>query len=187
MTTNRRKKNSRMRGSGSQGWGSKKSHRGSGRKGGAGYSGTGKRADQMKPSIWKDLDFFGKHGFFPHGSPKTLPPVNIKYIEERLEQLVADKKAEKIGDKYNINLTKLGFGKLLSQGNPTHKLVITCTQASGDASEKIKRAGGEILMPGASLAKMLKAGQQHPQQKKEKKEEGAEQEEPEKESEDSEE
>jgi len=167
MTTNKRKKNTRMRGSGSQGWGSKKSHRGSGRKGGAGYSGTGKRADQMKPSIWKDLKFFGKHGFFPHGSPKRMPPTSIRYIEEHLESFVAEKKAEKINDKYTINLTKLGFGKLLSQGVAKHKLVITCTEATENAAEKIKSAGGEILMPGSSLTKMIKAGQQqHPKEKK---------------------
>jgi large subunit ribosomal protein L15 len=157
MTTNKRKKNSRQRGSGSHGWGSKKNHRGSGRRGGAGFSGTGKRADQMKPSIWADKDFFGKHGFFAHGFPIRAPAVNISYVEENLEKWVTEKNAEKMGDKYNVNLTKLGFGKLLSQGAVKHKIVITCVEASEKASEKIKKAGGELLVPAAALAKKLKS------------------------------
>ncbi|MEM0230972.1 MAG: uL15 family ribosomal protein [Candidatus Woesearchaeota archaeon] len=156
MPTNKRKKSSRMRGSGSHGWGSKKSHRGTGRKGGAGFSGTGKRADQMKPLIWKNREFFGKHGFYPHGSPKKKPAVNISYLEENLEKLIEQKLVEKVGDKYIINLKNLGFGKLLSEGTPKHKFVITCESASSAAEEKINAAGGEVLVSGAALAKKLK-------------------------------
>jgi len=160
MPTNKRKKNSRMRGSGSHGWGSKKSHRGTGRKGGAGFSGTGKRADQMKPLIWKNKEFFGKHGFYPHGSKQRNPAVNIAYIEENLEKLLKENLIEKNGDRYIIDLKKLGFGKLLAEGTPKHKLVITCESASSSAEEKITAAGGEVLISGAVLAKKLKSEKQ---------------------------
>ncbi len=142
----KRKKNTRQRGSGSHGWGAKKSHRASGRRGGAGYSGTGKRADQMKPSIWHIKDFFGKHGFKKHPIKPILNAVNIKFIENNFEKLLNEKKIEKQGDKYHLNLAVLGFGKLLSEGIVKHKLVIECEETSQKAAEKIKAAGGEVII-----------------------------------------
>ena len=52
MTVNKRKKNSRQRGSHTHGWGAMKKHRGAGNRGGRGAAGSGKRADSKKPSIW---------------------------------------------------------------------------------------------------------------------------------------
>ena len=54
MTVNRRKKVVKQRGSHTHGWGSKKKHRGAGNRGGRGMAGSGKRADQRKPSILKE-------------------------------------------------------------------------------------------------------------------------------------
>jgi large subunit ribosomal protein L15 len=51
MTTHRRKKNVKQRGSKTHGWGSMKKHRGAGNRGGRGKAGTGKRGDQKKPTI----------------------------------------------------------------------------------------------------------------------------------------
>ena len=63
MVVNKRKKNSRQRGSTTHGFGSKKKHRGHGSRGGSGLAGTGKRADAKKPSFWHDTEYFGGHGF----------------------------------------------------------------------------------------------------------------------------
>ena len=63
MTVNKRTKSSRDRGSKTHGCGSMKKRRGAGNRGGRGMAGTGKRADQNKPSIWKNKKYFGKYGF----------------------------------------------------------------------------------------------------------------------------
>ena len=48
---NKVKKVRKFRGSHTHGYGSKKKHRGAGSRGGRGMAGSGKRADQKKPSI----------------------------------------------------------------------------------------------------------------------------------------
>ena len=53
MVLNKRKKNSRMRGNTTHGYGSMKKNRGAGNRGGRGMAGSGKRADQKKPTILK--------------------------------------------------------------------------------------------------------------------------------------
>jgi len=65
MSINKRTKRSRQRGSHTHGWGAKKKHRGAGNRGGRGMAGTGKRADQKKPTIMNlyGNEYFGKRGF----------------------------------------------------------------------------------------------------------------------------
>jgi len=58
MPVNKRKKNSRLKGSHTYGWGSKKKHRKAGNRGGHGMSGTGKRSDHKKTMILKTKRWF---------------------------------------------------------------------------------------------------------------------------------
>ncbi len=145
MVVHKRKKAKRLRGSQTHGWGSKKKHRGSGHKGGVGMAGTGKRADQKKPSIWKE-DYFGKKGFKFKGSKVEVIPVNIQYLEENVERLVSEKLAEKSNDVYSVNLSKLGFNKLLGTGRVTKRFNISVRYASGGIISKVKEAGGEVKL-----------------------------------------
>ena len=66
MPVNKRTKLSRYRGSHTHGCGSKKKRRGAGHKGGKGMAGSGKRADQKKPTILKlyGNDYYGRRGFY---------------------------------------------------------------------------------------------------------------------------
>ena len=48
-------------------------------------------------------------------------------------------------DKPQIDLTALGYTKLLGTGKVTKPLTITVPSYSKSAAEKIKNAGGEIL------------------------------------------
>lgn len=144
MTVNRRKKNSRQRASHTHGWGSKKKHRGSGNRGGKGMAGSGKRADQLKPSLWKER-YFGKLGFVKKGIVEAIKPVSILYLEENIGKLVESNLASKSGDIFTIDLGKMGFNKLLSQGKVTRKFKIIADYASAGAVEKIKNAGGEVI------------------------------------------
>ena len=145
MTINKRKKNTRQRGHKTHGWGAKKKHRGQGHRGGRGMAGTGKRADSKKPSIWKDLDYFGKHGFISKTPKVKINAVNINFIEQHLNQFVAKDLIKKEGNVFVVELEKLGYNKLLGNGKISIKVKITTPYASKSAIEKVKQAGGEVI------------------------------------------
>ncbi|MBS3132305.1 uL15 family ribosomal protein [Candidatus Woesearchaeota archaeon] len=146
MAFNKRKKNSRQRGSHTHGWGAKKKHRGTGNRGGKGMAGTGKRADSKKPSIWAER-YFGKRGFKTEQIKKDTKPriMNLAHIEGRLNSLVEGKLVAKEKDTYIIDSEKLGFDKLLSKGKVERKLKISVPYATEGAIEKVKAAGGEVV------------------------------------------
>lgn len=145
MTVNKRKKVSRMRGSHTHGWGAKCKHRGAGHRGGRGNAGSGKRSDCKKPSNWGDVDYFGKHGFVSKGQREETVPVNLMYFEERLEKLVKEKLIKREGEHYIIDVSKLGFNKVLGYGKIKNKYKITSPYFSKEAKDKIKEAGGEAI------------------------------------------
>lgn len=145
MTVNKRKKNDRQRGHKTHGWGAKKKHRGKGHQGGAGMAGSGKRADSKKPSIWKDLEYFGKHGFVSKTPKVKINAVNASYLEQHIHRLVSSNLAKKEGAVYSVELEKLGYNKLLGDGRISMKLKITTPYASRSAVEKVKEAGGEVI------------------------------------------
>ena len=145
MTVNKRKKNTRQRGHKTHGWGAKKKHRGKGHHGGAGMAGTGKRADSKKPSIWKDLDYFGKHGFISKTPKVKISPINIGFIEQHLTKFISSNLIKKEDGFYSVELEKLGFNKLLGDGRVSTKFKIKTPYASRIAVEKVKEAGGEVI------------------------------------------
>ena len=144
MTINKRSKNSRLRGSHTHGWGSKKKHRGSGHRGGRGKAGSGKRADSKKPSIWHDLQYFGKHGFKPKGPALEYVSINLKTLEATLPSLVAQGVATLDNGVYSVNLLSAGYTRLLSTGKATHRMNIIIPMASPEAVSKITAAGGRV-------------------------------------------
>jgi large subunit ribosomal protein L15 len=146
MVHNKRAKFSRQRGNHTHGWGSKKKHRGSGHRGGKGNAGSGKKADQKKPSFWGIKDFQGKHGFHSHSQALPQTPINLDDLQLRMNTLVIQGKAKKQGDSYEINLNELGYNKLLSSGNVAHKLKITVDHASSKAVLKVQEKGGEVTV-----------------------------------------
>ena len=139
---NKRKKTVKFRGHHTHGYGSKKKHRGSGHQGGVGMAGSGKKADQKKPSIWKDKKYFGRYGFTVKSIKIT--PLNIFYIEEHFDSLLKDGKIKKTGDVYLINLKDMKANKLLGSGEVTRKYQIKSDFASASAVEKVKAAGGTV-------------------------------------------
>ncbi len=131
----KRKKNTRFRGYKTHGWGSRKKHRGSGNRGGFGMAGTGKRADQRKSWVLKEYGntYFGKHGFVRHGSKvEEVNAINVGDLSRFNES--------------EIDLAKLGYGKLLGGGFVSKKLKVLVSSASASAIEKIKKAGGDVVL-----------------------------------------
>jgi len=145
MTVNKRKKNTRQRGSKTHGWGAKKKHRGQGHRGGRGMAGTGKRADSKKPSIWKDKNYFGKHGFVSKTPKVKINAVNVRFIEEHINKFQSKNLIKKEDNFHFVELKNLGFNKLLGDGRVSMKFRIKTPYASKTAIEKVKEAGGEVI------------------------------------------
>jgi len=158
MTAKRSKKHRRKLGSRTCGYGL--SHRGAGERGGRGRAGTGKKAKSKMPVKGKwTIQYFGKTGFKPKGIKyDDLSIINLRLLEELLDNFVKDKFAVLEKDVYSVNLTDLGIDKLLSTGKVTKKFRITVGAASKAAVEKVKAAGGEIILPEAKEQKKKAPG-----------------------------
>ncbi len=151
MVVNKRRKVVRYRGSKTHGGGAMKKRRGAGHRGGRGMAGSGKRADQKKPTILKlyGNEYFGKHGFKRKNTVK-IKAVTLDFINKKLDFLVENKMAKKEGDHYVVNLEDVGYDKLLGTGKITKKLKLTASYISKKAVEKIVAAGGEANALNAS-------------------------------------
>jgi len=131
MTVRRKKNIHRKRGSRTHGYGYKK-NRGSGNRGGKGMAGTGKRSDNKKTLILKlyGNEYFGKRGFIiPPEVKQDIRAINIKDLPHQS----------------SLDLTSLGYDKLLSKGAPAMKYEIKVAKCSAKAKEKIEKAGGKIV------------------------------------------
>ena len=62
-----------------------------------------------------------------------------------------EKLAEKKGDTYQVDLSKLGYGKLLSQGEVRKKLEIKVERASVKTKQKIEEKGGKLILENVSV------------------------------------
>lgn len=151
----KRKKKSRMRGTGTHGGGARKKRKKSGHRGGAGMSGSGKRADHKKTLITKKYghEYFGKQGITSRKTQKDKEKrINIGEIESKL-----DKYGKKVGDKWEVELKNY---KILGGGEIKNKLIIKAKEASKSALEKVKKLGGEIIFPSGKFENKKGEGQE---------------------------
>lgn len=153
--THKRKKSSRMHGRkmGTAGHGSRKQHRSSGNRGGRGMAGTGKRADHKKTLILKlyGHKYFGKQGITSRGTQKDKTnKINVRTIQTNLNNLVKKGIAKETSKGFEINLEKY---VILGDGEIKEKLIIKAMKASKSAIEKVKKAGGEIILPAKKVKK----------------------------------
>ncbi len=142
--THKRRKVSRMHGRkmGTHGWGARKKHKKSGHRGGTGMAGTGKRGDTKITLVTKlyGHDYFGKQGITSRKTKRdTRQRINLQQIEKNLE-----KYGKKTAKGWEVNLEKY---KILGEGEVKEKLIITALEASESAIEKVKKAGGQIILP----------------------------------------
>ncbi len=131
MRVHKRKKNSRIRGARTVGWGFRQKHKGHGNKGGFGMAGSGKRGDHKKQSSLmsdKKGQYFGKQGATSRGTKKK------KYEKINL----CDVKSNYSGSK--IDLSK---HRILGKGDG-FKGEIVAKSASKMAVEKMEKVGGRI-------------------------------------------
>lgn len=148
MVVRKRKRSRKLRGSSNYGWGFSKRHRGKGHSPYAG-GGVGKRgAHRETVYLSQHIQPIGKHGIQvrPRVTKVSVMLVNIRELEEQLDVLMQKKIAEKKGDTYFADLTKLGFVKLLSEGQASKKLNVVCSSCSAKAKEKIEAVGGSVTV-----------------------------------------
>lgn len=140
MIRSKRKIN-KLRGSRSNGGGCTKKRRGAGNKGGRGNAGASKQHWTWTAKF--DPDHYGKHGFKrPQKMIKKVNPVNLSYLEEQADNLIESGKASKDGDSIVIDVTELGYDKVLAKGKITKSFIISAPQFSASAIEKIEEMGG---------------------------------------------
>ncbi len=132
------RKTRKNRGTRTQGYGRIGQHRKTGSKG---YRKAGRHKHLWSYVTTYEPEYFGKHGFT---SPKSLKnkenTINIK----KLDEISAKISTEKEG-KLHIDLTSLGYTKLLGTGKTTKALIINVASCSKSADEKIKSAGGQVI------------------------------------------
>jgi large subunit ribosomal protein L15 len=128
----------KTRGSRTQGYGRIGQHRDHGSKG---FRKVGRHKHLWSYVTTFEPDYFGKHGFT---SPQSLKRKGDTINLQKLEELSARFSAEKEG-KVSIDLTRLGFSKLLGTGRISKALVVNVASCSKTAAEKVKEAGGEVL------------------------------------------
>jgi large subunit ribosomal protein L15 len=132
----------KMRGSRTVGGGCSKKRKGAGHRGGRGMAGSHKH--KWTWIVKYDPKHFGKYGFKrPKKSVSIFNTVNLDYLDEKAEELVEQGLAQKQKDKILIDVTELGFSKVLGKGKMTRSLIIKSPRFSHLAQKKIEEAGGE--------------------------------------------
>lgn len=143
----KKKKVTKQRGSKTHGWGSMKKHRGAGHRGGRGNAGSGKRGDAKKPTFQNDTrsNYLGKRGFVSIYRDDAFNSINLAKLSFMLDSFVEEKKATKKGDVYTVDLSALGYQKLLGSGKITKSVNVSVMVASQKAVDKINAAKGKVI------------------------------------------
>jgi large subunit ribosomal protein L15 len=125
----------KTRGSRTQGYGRIGQHRDSGSKG---NRKVGRHKHLWSKIVTSEPDYFGKSGF--------TSPQSIHRIENTLNiQKLTTMTPTTQDGKNIINLTSLGYTKLLGTGKISKPLTVTVPACSKLAQEKITEAGGQVI------------------------------------------
>lgn len=128
-----------------------KAGRGKGKRGGTGNAGYHKHKYM---SVLKYMpDYFGRHGFKRHPAREARRVINLSDIELNLERYLQEKVARKEGNMIELNLTALGYDKLLGSGSVSRALRIHVAEASENAVSKVKETGGSVELAGEEKPK----------------------------------
>jgi large subunit ribosomal protein L15 len=125
----------RLRGSRTHGYGQVGQHRHSGQQGGHGNAGLHKH--KWSWMIKYDPDHFGRDDFVPPGYPTVERWVNVGDLDDL-------GLAESTGP-IEVDLTSLGFQKLLGSGTVGHAYNVKIPSFTKRAQSKLEEAGGKIL------------------------------------------
>ena len=145
----------KMRGRRTRGFGKVGQHRKTGQRAGRGKTTQWKKSKKSYYLKQKELGFpdpdwkMGKKGFKrPQDINRIykIRTLNVKDLDQKIENFVLDNKATKSGNTFNINLNNINIQKVLGRGNLNKTINITVNKASKRAIEKIEAAGGKITL-----------------------------------------
>jgi large subunit ribosomal protein L15 len=120
----------KTRGSRTQGYGRIGQHRDSGSKG---HRKVGRHKHLWSLVVTSEPDYFGKSGFT---SPQSI---------NRKENTINLQALGDIAETNTVDLTRMGYTKLLGTGRITKPLTVTVPTCSKSAQEKIVQAGGKVI------------------------------------------
>ena len=120
-----------FRGTRTQGYGRIGQHRDSGSKG---NRKVGRHKHLWSKIVTSEPNYFGKHGFH---SPQAI---------HKIEKTINLQKIDQMAVSSEINLTELGYTKLLGSGKLTKALTIQVKEASKSAQQKVQNAGGKLIL-----------------------------------------
>ena len=133
------RKSRRQRGSRYCGWGQVGQHRQAGSRGGIG--GAGKHKHFFIRTVIEEPDHFGHDPFNSFNRNLVSSWLNIRDLDSAFAK---HGKADDKG-KVVLDLTSLGYDKLLGGGKVTGAYAIKVAKVSESAKSKIEAAGGEVL------------------------------------------
>ncbi|MBW6451804.1 MAG: uL15 family ribosomal protein [DPANN group archaeon] len=147
MVVNKITKVRRQRRSRTHGWGSPKKHRGAGSRGGRGNAGAGKKGQQNVAQLRSKGITLGPEKGFKRVTNvvQQYSIINLNDIELRLETYIHYNLAKKVKDTFEIDVSALGYTKVLGYGQITTKMNIIANGFSAKAIEKIEAAGGKAV------------------------------------------
>jgi large subunit ribosomal protein L15 len=133
------RKSRRQRGSRYCGWGQVGQHRQSGSRGGIG--GAGKHKHFYTRTVVEEPDHFGHDAFNSYNRNLVHRWINIR----DLDSVIA--KHGKVDEEGRVilDLTSLGYDKLLGGGRVNSAFAVKVANISESAKEKIQQAGGEVF------------------------------------------
>uniref|UniRef100_A0A7J3ZKN9 Large ribosomal subunit protein uL15 n=1 Tax=Fervidicoccus fontis TaxID=683846 RepID=A0A7J3ZKN9_9CREN len=146
MVVRKRKKSRKLRGrTRTMGYGRIGQHRKSGSRGG--YGAAGMHKHKWSWVVKHAPSWFGKHGFTRHPSiVEQQFAINLQELKERVDELKSRGPLKEENGTIVIDLTRLGYTKLLGRGNIDFKAKIIVREASRKAIEKVREAGGEVIV-----------------------------------------
>jgi len=169
-----KKKVKKYRGSRTCGGGSHKNRRGAGNRGGRGNAGVLKhkyiwaiktgyeigkhgftrpkvvrseyRALQALRQTLRELRDEGKLDDYTYRYFYSRPEINVEDIDAIIDRLVELGLASKEGEVYELDLSQLGYTKLLGRGVIRKAIQIKVAEATETAVSKVEEAGGKIIL-----------------------------------------
>ena len=147
MSPHKLRKTRKRRGSRTMGWGQIGQHRKHGQKGGRKV---GRHKHLWTTVLRYEPNYFGKTGFkTPQSITGESHPntINIAQIDQLIDKQTRQKQISKKQGKPYIDLTLLGYQKLLAKGKLTRPAIIKIDAWSKAAATKIQEAGGRIIGP----------------------------------------
>lgn len=137
------RKTRKLRGSRTHGWGQVGQHRKHGMKGGRGKAGGHKH--KWTYIVKYEPDYFSRRGFRCPTGRGELKTINLGELDELVDRLVEENKLNMEEGKYVVDLEKLGYEKLLGEGEVSKPLIVKTKFYSKLAEKKIQDVGGQLV------------------------------------------